>query len=141
MPTWGARFQGFGDGRDRTGCVGRYVEDDAADAGVEHLRPDLFGDGVRAAEDGPLTTLRRNLIDGRLLVHDDRDEHAGFEVRRVTSDVLAAFFIWAKKSKINVAMQVGFRQAKTSPTINQDQAHGKEGRAGSFATGPSGSAG
>lgn len=26
-----------------------------------------------------------------------------------------------KKSKINVAVQIGFRQAKTSPTITQDQ--------------------
>ncbi len=38
-----------------------------------------------------------------------------------TRHLIRTFFIWAKKSKLNVAVQIGFRQAKTSPTITQDQ--------------------
>src|SRR4051794_14055902 len=38
-----------------------------------------------------------------------------------TRHQIRTFFIWAKKSKINVAVQIGFRQAKTTPTITQDQ--------------------
>ena len=37
-----------------------------------------------------------------------------------TRHLIRTFFIWAKKSKVNVAVQIGFRQAKTSPTITQD---------------------
>ena len=38
-----------------------------------------------------------------------------------TRHLIRTFFIWAKKSKLNVAVQIGFRQAKTTPTITQDQ--------------------
>jgi hypothetical protein len=38
-----------------------------------------------------------------------------------TRHLIRTFFIWAKKSKINVAVQIGFRQARTTPTITQDQ--------------------
>jgi hypothetical protein len=38
-----------------------------------------------------------------------------------TRHAIRTFFIWAKKSKINVAVQIGFRQAKTTPTITQEQ--------------------
>jgi hypothetical protein len=38
-----------------------------------------------------------------------------------TRHSIRTFFIWAKKSKINVAVQIGFRQAKTTPTITQEQ--------------------
>lgn len=38
-----------------------------------------------------------------------------------TRHSMRTFFIWAKKSKINVVVQIGFRQAKTTPTIAQEQ--------------------
>jgi hypothetical protein len=38
-----------------------------------------------------------------------------------TRHSIRTFFIWAKKSKINVAVQIGFRQAKTSPVVTQEQ--------------------
>lgn len=38
-----------------------------------------------------------------------------------TRHLIRTFFIWAKKSKLNVAVQIGHRQAKTTPTISQDQ--------------------
>jgi hypothetical protein len=38
-----------------------------------------------------------------------------------TRHLIRTFFIWAKKSKINVGVQIGFRQAKTTPTITQEQ--------------------
>lgn len=38
-----------------------------------------------------------------------------------TRHLIRTFFIWAKKSKLNVAVLIGFRQAKTTPTITQDQ--------------------
>jgi len=38
-----------------------------------------------------------------------------------TRHSIRTFFIWAKKSKVNVAVQIGFRQAKTTPTITQEQ--------------------
>ena len=38
-----------------------------------------------------------------------------------TRHSIRTFFIWAKKSKINVAVHIGFRQAKTTPTITQEQ--------------------
>jgi hypothetical protein len=38
-----------------------------------------------------------------------------------TRHLIRTFFVWAKKSKLNVAVQIVFRQAKTTPTITQDQ--------------------
>lgn len=38
-----------------------------------------------------------------------------------TRHSIRTFFIWAKKSKLNVAVQIGFRQARTTPTITQDE--------------------
>lgn len=38
-----------------------------------------------------------------------------------TRHLIRTFFIWAKKSKINVAVKIGFRQARTTPAITQDQ--------------------
>ncbi|BBY09992.1 hypothetical protein MMARJ_07320 [Mycobacterium marseillense] len=38
-----------------------------------------------------------------------------------TRHLIRTFFIWAKKSKLNVAVQVGFREARTTHTITQDQ--------------------
>ncbi|SIN22531.1 site-specific recombinase XerD [Mycobacteroides abscessus subsp. abscessus] len=38
-----------------------------------------------------------------------------------TRHLIRTFFAWAKKSKLNVAVQIGFRQAKTTPAITQDQ--------------------
>lgn len=38
-----------------------------------------------------------------------------------TRHSIRTFFVWAKKSKLNGAVQIGFRQAKTTPTITQDQ--------------------
>jgi hypothetical protein len=38
-----------------------------------------------------------------------------------TRHAIRTFFVWAKSSKINSAVTIGFRQAKTSPTITQDQ--------------------
>lgn len=38
-----------------------------------------------------------------------------------TRHLIRTFFIWAKKSKVNTAVHIGFRQAKTTPTITQDQ--------------------
>jgi hypothetical protein len=38
-----------------------------------------------------------------------------------TRHPIRTFFIWAKKSKINVAVQIGHRKAKTTPTITQQQ--------------------
>jgi hypothetical protein len=35
--------------------------------------------------------------------------------------LIRTFFVWAKKSKINVAVQIGFRQAKATPTITQEE--------------------
>ncbi len=38
-----------------------------------------------------------------------------------TRHFIRTFFVWAKRSKINGAVQIGFRQPRTSPTITQDQ--------------------
>lgn len=38
-----------------------------------------------------------------------------------TRHLIRTFFVWAKKSKLNGAVQIGFRQARTTPTITQDQ--------------------
>lgn len=38
-----------------------------------------------------------------------------------TRHLIRTFFIWAKKSKINTAVQIGHRKAKTTPTITQQQ--------------------
>lgn len=38
-----------------------------------------------------------------------------------TRHLIRTFIVWAKKSKINTSVQIGFRQAKTSPTMTQDQ--------------------
>lgn len=38
-----------------------------------------------------------------------------------TRHSIRTFFVWAKKSKINVAVQIGFRQAKTTPMVTQEQ--------------------
>jgi hypothetical protein len=38
-----------------------------------------------------------------------------------TRHLIRTFFIWAKKSKINVTAQIGRRQAKATPTITQHQ--------------------
>ncbi|WP_237074087.1 hypothetical protein [Mycobacteroides abscessus] len=38
-----------------------------------------------------------------------------------TRHLIRTFFVWAKKSKINVEVTIGFRQAKTSPTLTQEQ--------------------
>lgn len=38
-----------------------------------------------------------------------------------TRHLIRTFFVWAKRSRLNVAVQIGFRQAKTTPTITQDQ--------------------
>ncbi|GAB4596036.1 hypothetical protein [Mycobacterium avium] len=38
-----------------------------------------------------------------------------------TRHLIRTFFIWAKKSKINVTVRIGHRKAKTTPTITQQQ--------------------
>jgi hypothetical protein len=38
-----------------------------------------------------------------------------------TRHSIRTFFIWAKKSKINKAVQIGHRQAKSTRTLTQDQ--------------------
>jgi hypothetical protein len=38
-----------------------------------------------------------------------------------TRHLIRTFFIWAKSSKINTGVQIGFRQARTTPTITQEQ--------------------
>lgn len=38
-----------------------------------------------------------------------------------TRHLIRTFFVWAKSSRINRSVNIGFRQAKTTPTITQDQ--------------------
>lgn len=38
-----------------------------------------------------------------------------------TRHLIRTFFVWAKVSKINTGVKIGFRQAKSTPTITQDQ--------------------
>lgn len=38
-----------------------------------------------------------------------------------TRHLIRTFFVWAKRSKINNSVQIGFRQARTTPLITQDQ--------------------
>jgi hypothetical protein len=38
-----------------------------------------------------------------------------------TRHLIRTFFVWAKKSKINTAVQIGHRQAKTTRVLTQDQ--------------------
>ncbi|WP_413467268.1 hypothetical protein [Mycolicibacterium sp. 120270] len=38
-----------------------------------------------------------------------------------TRHLIRTFFVWAKSSRINRSVNIGFRQAKTTPTISQDQ--------------------
>ncbi|SIB92297.1 site-specific recombinase XerD [Mycobacteroides abscessus subsp. bolletii] len=38
-----------------------------------------------------------------------------------TRHSIRTFFVWSKKSRISSGVQIGFRQAKTTPTITQDQ--------------------
>lgn len=38
-----------------------------------------------------------------------------------TRHMIRTFFVWARTAKLNVSVQIGFRQAKTTPAITQDQ--------------------
>jgi hypothetical protein len=38
-----------------------------------------------------------------------------------TRHMIRTFFVWAKRNKINVAVEIGHRQARTTPTITQSQ--------------------
>jgi hypothetical protein len=40
---------------------------------------------------------------------------------RTSNDLIRTFFIWVKKSKINIPVQIGLRQAKTTPTVTQER--------------------
>ncbi|WP_375372735.1 MULTISPECIES: recombinase XerD [unclassified Mycolicibacterium] len=38
-----------------------------------------------------------------------------------TRHLIRTFFVWAKSARINTRVQIGFRQARTTPTITQEQ--------------------
>jgi hypothetical protein len=52
-------------------------------------------------------------------LQQDADEYLALGT--TTRHLIRTFFVWAKKSKINTAVQIGHRQAKTTRVLTQDQ--------------------
>ncbi len=50
-----------------------------------------------------------------------QDVDAYFTSGPTTRHLIRTFFVWAKHSKINKSVQIEYRQARTTPTITQDQ--------------------
>jgi hypothetical protein len=111
--------------------VRRPVEQFATWHHLPHLRgnckPSQLSDGPKRSAKQEITETIKFLTwleethDRTIINCSQRDVDQYLAEGPTTRHSIRTFFVWAKKSKINVAVQIGFRQARSAPTITQDQ--------------------